>query len=327
MTTSAKVQTTSTGSRILNILNQYSVVIAFILLCATLGIVSPKFFTPTNLLNILDQSVVLTLTAVGMTMVIVSGGIDLSVPVALDFGALAAITLLKWDQPWSLAILAGILFGGFVGVFNAIMTVKIGISPFLATLGVLFIGESVQRIYTQGGEPIYMAVLPDGYKYLGRGKLFDLIPFDLLVAIIIVILFYLLVEQTIHGRRWRAIGSQYEAAKIAGLRVDRYSILAYIICSISAAIAGIFLSSSLSSYVPISGNGYLMDSIGATFIGTAIDPEGRPNIIGTFFGVIFLGVVANGLNLAGLNFYWQSVARGVVIFLALALGALRRRSA
>ena len=314
-----------TGKNIGLVIRRMGVVIAFFFVCLIFGILSPTFTTPTNLLNILDQSVVLALVAMAMTTVIVAGGIDLSVAISFDFGAMAAITLLELDMHWGLAILGGLLLGLVVGLFNALMIVKVGISPFLATLGMLFIGESVQRIYTRGGEPIYMATMPEGYRFLGRGKLFNIVPFDLILTAVIVIIFYLLIEQTIHGKRWRALGSQYEAARVAGLRVQNYSALSYIVSALVCATAGILLSSSLSSYVPISGSAYLLDAIGATFIGTSIDPESRPNVPGTVLGVIFLGVVANGLNLVGINFYWQTVARGVLVFIALALGALNQR--
>lgn len=304
------------------------VLIAFLAVCAFLSISSPIFLTPPNLLNILSQSVVLTLVAMAMTLVITAGGIDLSVGVAFDFAAMLAISLLKLHYPWYVAILSGLVLGTTVGAFNALMIVKIGISPFLATLGMMFIGESVQRIYTHGGEPIYMAAMAPAYRFLGAGKLWSGgLSFSVVLAALVVLVFFLLIERTVHGRRWRALGAQYEAARIAGIRVELYSAASYVLGSLVCAGAGILLSASLSSYVPISGGAYLLDSIGATFIGASLDPEGRPNVLGTVLGVVFLGVVANGLNLIGLNFYWQAVARGLLIFVALLFGVLNQRKA
>ena len=265
--------------------------------------------------------------ALAMTLVVTAGGIDLSVGVSFDFAALAAVSLLVLDVPWPLAILAGLAFGTLVGVVNAGMIVKVGISPFLATLAMLFIGESVQKIYTTGGAPIYVAVMEPAYRYIGGGKIADGAPFSLLLALGLIVVMFILIERMTHGRRWRAIGAQFEAARIAGIMVHRYQAATYIISALICSTAGIILSSSLSSYVPVSGGAYLMDAIGATFIGTAIDEEGRPNVLGTVLGVLFLGVLANGLNLIGISFYWQAVAKGILIFGALALGVLNRRRA
>ena len=147
----------------------------------------------------------------------------------------------------------------------------------------------------------------------------------MLLALALIVVMFVLIERMVHGRRWRAIGAQPEAARVAGIMVHRYQAATYVISALVCAGAGIILSSSQSSYVPVSGGAYLLDAIGATFIGTAIDEEGRPNVLGTVLGVLFLGVLANGLNLIGINFYWQAVAKGVLIFGALALGVLNRR--
>ncbi len=328
MTAGVNVQSTDTASaaaRTITFLRRYAVWIAFFLVVAFFAVFADHFATVNNALNIASQSVILMFMALAMTLVVTAGGIDLSVGVAFDFAALAAVSLLVADVPWPLAIVVGLGFGTLVGVFNAGMIVKVGISPFLATLAMLFIGESVQRIYTTGGAPIYVAVMEPAYRYIGGGKVVENVPFSLLMALALIVVMFILIERMVHGRRWRAIGAQPEAARIAGIMVHRYQAATYIISALIASTAGIILSSSLSSYVPVSGGAYLMDAIGATFIGTAIDEEGRPNVLGTVLGVLFLGVLANGLNLIGINFYWQAVAKGVLIFGALALGVLNRR--
>ena len=302
-----------------------SVLIGFIALCVFFSLFAPSFASPSNALNIVTQGVILTFCAMALTLVITAGGIDLSIGVSFDFAAMTAVSLLVAHVPWPIALVAGLAMGTAVGVFNALMIVKLGISPFLATLGMLFIGQSVQKIYTTGGAPIYVAVMDPAYRFLGNGKLFGVLPFSVIIVAVVVVVMFVLIERMTHGRRWRALGAQPEAARISGIAVDLYGSTAYIVAAFVSALAGIILSSSLSSYVPISGGAYLMDAIGATFIGTAVDPEGRPNVPGTLLGVLFLGVLANGLNLIGINFYWQAVARGVLIFLALVLGAMNRR--
>ena len=318
---------TSGAVRTVAFLRRYAVWIAFILVVVFFSVSADRFATVDNMLNIASQGVILMFVALAMTLVVTAGGIDLSVGVSFDFAALAAVSLLVLDVPWPLAILAGLAFGTLVGVVNAGMIVKVGISPFLATLAMLFIGESVQKIYTTGGAPIYVAVMEPAYRYIGGGKIADGTPFSLLLALGLIVIMFILIERMTHGRRWRAIGAQPEAARIAGIMVHRYQAATYIVSALICSTAGIILSSSLSSYVPVSGGAYLMDAIGATFIGTAIDEEGRPNVLGTVLGVLFLGVLANGLNLIGISFYWQAVAKGILIFGALALGVLNRRRA
>lgn len=319
---SAGLSVKDAGSR----LRRLGAPIAFAVVCIIFSIASPTFTQPANVMNILDHSAILLIVSMAMTTVIVAGGIDLSVGVALDLGAMAAVGFIDEGGAWPAAIPLGLLAGLLVGLFNAFLIVKVGIGPFLATLGIMFIGQSIQRIYTLGGEPIYIMNMPKGYLFLGRGDLFG-IPFEVVVAGLALLLFYLLIERTIHGKQLRALGLQYEAARVAGVRVEFYAAMAYAISGLTCAVAGILLSSSLSSYVPISGGFYLLDAIGATFIGTTIDPEARPNVLGTLLGVLFFGVVTNGLNLVGLNFYWKTVAKGILIFLALALGSLNRRRA
>lgn len=305
-------------------LRRLSAPIAFILVCIFFSIVSPNFSQPSNLMNILDHSAILLIVSMAMTTVIISGGIDLSVGVALDLGAMLAVSFMDKGGAWPLAIPLGLIAGILVGIFNAVLIVKVGIGPFLATLGVMFIGQSIQRIVTLGGEPIYMINMPEGYLFLGRGDLFG-IPFEVVISCVVFVLFYLFIERTIHGKRLRGLGLQFAAARVAGVRVELYASMAYILSGLTCALAGILLSSSLSSYVPISGGFYLLDAIGATFIGTTVDSEARPNVPGTLLGVLFFGVVTNGLNLVGLNFYWKTVAKGILIFLALAMGSLSQR--
>jgi ribose transport system permease protein len=324
MTQAQTMQKSAGGVSIGARVRRYGGLIAFFVVCLVFAIASPTFTQPGNILNILENISILLVVSLAMTTVIAAGGIDLSVGIALDLAALVAVSLLEIGVLWPLALLAGLAAGALLGAFNSLLVVRIGISPFLATLGTLFIGQSIQRIYTHGGEPIYLRNMAEGYKFLGRGDLFG-IPFEIFLAGFVLLIFYLFIERTIHGKRIRAVGLQRDAARRAGLRVTHYSTMAYIISGLASAVGGIILSASGNSYVPLSGGFYLLDSIGAVFIGTTIDPEARPNVLGTLLGVLFFGVVANGLNLVGINFYWKTVAKGVLIFLALILGALNTR--
>jgi len=225
MTAGVSVQSSDTRSgaaRTVAFLRRYAVWIAFFLVVAFFAVFAERFATTNNALNIASQSVILMFVALAMTLVVTAGGIDLSVGVSFDFAALAGVSLLVADVPWPLAIAVGLGFGTLVGVFNAGMIVKVGISPFLATLAMLFIGESVQRIYTTGGAPIYVAVMEPAYRYIGGGKIIDNVPFSLVLALILIVVMFVLIERMVHGRRWPAIGAQPWAARIAGIMVHRY---------------------------------------------------------------------------------------------------------
>ena len=305
-------------------LQRYGLVMIVVAVCIFFAVMNPIFVRPNNWLNILENAAIPLLMALGMMVVITSGGIDLSVGISLDIAALVAVVSLIAGVPWLLVLPLALLGSAVVGLINSLLIVRIGISPFLATLGMLFIGQSFQRIYTQGGEPIRFRNMPEGYKFLGLGEIWG-VPFEIFIVSAAALFYFLFVEKTVHGRRIRAIGLQSASAKIAGLRVNAYKTLTYIMTAVTCGVAGIILSSSGRIYVPISGNAYLLDAIGAVFIGTALDRQARPNVIGTIIGVVFIAIIANGLNLMGISFYWKNTFKGLFILLALVIGQLNRR--
>ena len=306
---------------------RYAVVIAFLGVFIFFSTAAPGFLTPSNLLSLLvNNFAILAIVSLGMTFVISSGGIDLSVGTALDIGSLVFVSLvsLKWDL--RVALVAGCLGAATVGVFNAFLIAGLRITPFLATLGTLFIGQSVQQLASNGGQPIYLVtgVIPADFTFIGRGLLCGL-PFPLVVDAIGAAILFLLLQRSPHGRHIFALGAQPGVVWYSGVPVKRISALVYLLCALSCGVAGIILSSTVKTYVPLSGNAYLLDSIGATFIGTTLHPERRPSVQGTLLGVLLLSVVANGLLLIGWNFYWQQVGTGVLIFLVLAISFAGRR--
>ena len=253
------------------------------------------------------------------------GGIDLSVGVALDFGSAFAIVAMKqFDVAWWAAIAIGLLAGAAVGLLNAFLVVRLTVSPFLATLGVFFIGGSVERIFTNGGGPISFRQVPGSYYAIGIGEAFG-VPLKVWIAAALVLAYYLILERSILGKRIHAIGMQPTAARVAGLKVKAYTALGFIAASATCAVGGIIASASLRMFTPLAGNAYLMTAIAAAFIGASIHPRGRPNVLGTLLGVLFLGMIANGLDLMGLDFNLKDALSGIILVVALALAVAQKR--
>lgn len=301
---------------------QYAFLIGFLVTFGYFAVVAPSFFSGPNMLNVLEGSMLLLLVSLGMTAIVASGGIDLSVGIAFDFGAwFSIIMMMNFGLPWPLAVLIGLLAGTLVGLLNSFLIVGLGVTPFLATLGTYFIGRSVQQIGTDGGATVSYRRAPKEFLRIAQGDFLGL-PNEVWYGAILLLVFFLVLERSVHGRRLHAMGLQNSAATVAGVPVRRYRALAYILTATTCAAAGILLSSGLRLYTPNAGFTYLMDAIAAVFIGASMHPRSRPNVPGTLVGVLFLGVVGNGLDLLGLDFNVKAALRGLILVIALALAYL-----
>jgi len=266
---------------------------------AFFSIYNPVFMTFGNQLNIVEGSSILLILALGMTLVVAMGGIDLSVGIAFDIGAAFAVVALKeYGFAWPMACLVGVVGGVLVGLLNAFLVVGLKVSPFMATLGTFFIGSSIQRVFTNGGGPISYRQMPQGYRDLAVGDVFG-IPTEIVIAAVVLIVYFIFLERSIWGKRIHAIGLQRSAANVAGIRVQRYMVVAFLVASATCAIGGLIGSANIRMFTPLAGFSYLLDAIAAVFIGASMHAKGRPNVIGTLVGVLFLGMIANGLNLWG----------------------------
>ncbi|MEE3913767.1 ABC transporter permease [Pseudomonas viridiflava] len=277
---------------------------------------APGFMSWGNLSSlILNNFVLLAIVAVGMTWAVAAGGIDLSVGTAVDFASLGFVVALNGGYGLGAAVVVALLAGGAAGAFNALLIAGLRISPFLATLGTLFIGTSVQQLLSDGGQPIYIAqgALPGiiGVVILG-------LPLPVWLVALLAGVYGLVLARGRLGREILAVGTQPQLAYYSGLSIRRIAVQVFVGSALACAVAGILLSSTVNAYVPMSGNAYLISAIGAVFMGTTLSRQGRPNIVGTLLGVLFINVIANGLLLIGWNFYWQQVATGALIFLVLA---------
>lgn len=306
---------------------RFSVLFGFAAVFIFFGLSSQTFLTPANIVNVLVNNVaLLALVALGMTIVISSGGIDLSVGTAVDLASMVFIMLMAAGHKLTIGLLGAMAAAAAVGAVNAVLIARLRISPFLATLGVLFIGQSVQQLSTDGGNPIYLfssAVAPK-FSFIGHGKLLGVaIPLWIVAASYLGA--FVALQHTRFGRYVYALGAEPGVAWYSGLSIRRDTAVVYVLSAISAGVAGIILSCTVRSYVPLSGNAFILDAIGAAFIGTTISRERRPTVVGTAIGVLLLGFVKNGLLLVGWNFYWQQVGIGVVVLVVIATSFGTRR--
>ncbi|OBZ93503.1 branched-chain amino acid ABC transporter permease [Pararhizobium polonicum] len=303
-----------------------AVIVAFVFF-ATLA---PGFATAGNIRNLLiNNFAILSIAAIALTIAVHSGGIDLSVAVAIDFASLSFVAAIAAGFSVPASIFLGLAAALAAGIFNALLIAVLAITPFLATLGTLFIGHSVQQLTTSGGNPLYIPynTVPAALPFLARGPVLGL-PIPLLVVIVLALAVHLLLEKSRLGRQSAAIGVQPLLALYSGIPIGLTLASIYMLTATIGGISGIFLSANVNAYMPFSGNAFLMNAIGAAYIGTTMSGRRGPNVLGTLTGVLFLAIVANGLLLIGWDFYWQQFGSGVAIFLSLVFtyGIRRLRS-
>lgn len=283
-----------------------------LLLALVLSFASPYFLTERNIFNIMDQSVVIGIVAVGMTFVILTGGIDLSVGAVFGLTGIILAQALQ-IMPIPMAIPLAILSGAGIGLFSGILIAVFGLAPFVVTLGVMAIGRSLSFIFS--GQRSISGLPPelDSIVY----STFLGIPANVLFLIGLYLLAWGYLTYTKGGRTIYAIGSNHEAARAAGLSTLFYSIMPYVVSGALAAVAVTFSLAQIMSADPLAGNQLELDAIAAVVIGGASLYGGRGSIIGTLLGVLIMVMIRNGLNLMGVSPFWQGTAIGSIIILAL----------
>jgi ribose transport system permease protein len=285
-----------------------------------LSVVSPNFLTATNLASVARQTAVINILALGMTMIIIAGGIDLSVGSSLALaGLLGCMTMAKHGIPAGL--LVGLLAGALCGLANGALTTALRVSPFIVTLGTMGIYRGLALIISKG---LPVSDIPASYSYLAEGTLAG-IPFVLWLLAACAVVVHVILEHTRLGRYAFSIGSNPEAAYYAGVPVRFHTTAVYAIAGLLAGLAGMIESSRLMTGQPTSGQGYELTAIAAVVIGGGSLRGGEGSVLGTLVGAFIMGLLANGSDLLGTNPYWQQVIIGAVIILAVAFDELRKR--
>ena len=297
--------------------------IALVVLCIVLGILTDNFFTTANGLNVLRQVAVNICIATGMTLIVLTGGIDLSVGSVLAFCGAITAGLLKFGVSFVSAdlfvgftilgaILSGILCGGILGFINGFSITRFKVPPFVATLAMLTIARGLTMLYT-GGHPI--SNLGDNYAQIGTGSFLE-IPIPVWIALVVVLLAVFVTQKTKLGRYIYAIGGNEVAARLSGIRINRIKIIVYSIGGGLAALGGAIVTSRLDSAQPNAGISYELDAIAAVVIGGTSLNGGKGTVWGTVIGAVIIGVLNNGLVLLNVSPFWQQVVKGGVILLA-----------
>lgn len=294
-----------------------------IVLCVALSIMSPSFFTTSNILNIFRQVSANGLIALGQLLVIISGGIDLSVGAIIAFTSIISAKLMLTGMSAALAIPLTLCVGMLVGLLNGVLISKGRIAPFIATLSTMTIFRGFTYIMTQG-IPVY-GFSDNLFKYIGLGYIGQ-IPFPVIVTLIGFVVVGVFLKKTRTGRRIYAVGSNSEAAKMCGISITKIQMLVYALSGLLATIGGIIISSKLNAGVPQTGYGAELDAIAAVVIGGASLVGGVGFVYGTGIGTLIVGVVQNGLNLLNVYSYWQSVIVGIVILVAVLSGQINIKS-
>lgn len=307
--------------RLFGLGRELSTLFGLLLLCALLSVLSPHFLTVSNLLNVAEQTAINAVVAVGMTFVIVSGGIDLSVGsmVALSGVVMASALRAEWPVPAALA--AGLLVGTACGLLNGLLVTKGRLPPFIATLGLMSVARGAALVYTEG-RPI--SGFGAGFRSLATGRVLE-IPVPVLYTALVYVVGYVLLTRTRFGRYVYAIGGNEEATRLSGVAVGFHKTMVYALSGATAALAAVLLTARLNSAQPIAGMMYELDAIAATVIGGTSLLGGEGSLGGTLVGALIMGVLRNGLNLLGVSSFLQQIVIGVVIIAAVVVDSALKR--
>ncbi|HKW97742.1 MAG TPA: ABC transporter permease [Bryobacteraceae bacterium] len=303
------------------VLQRFLPFLSLIILFIALAIASPHFLTNTNLSSVVRQTAVINIMALGMTMIIIIGGIDLSVGAILAMGGVLGTMAMEKGLSIPGGVLIGTLTGLACGLANGLMTTGLNIEPFIVTLGTLGIFRGATLIMTNG-LPVHR--IPEQFSYLGEGNLLG-VPFVLWILVACALATHVILEHTRLGRYTFAIGSNREAAVYAGIPVNFHTTAVYAIGGLLTGLAGMIEASRLMTGQPTAGQGYELQAIAAVVIGGGSLHGGEGSVVGTLIGAFIMGLLSNGSDLLGVSPYLQQAIIGAVIILAVTLDELRKR--
>jgi ribose transport system permease protein len=301
-------------------LNELGVLIALVLLCIVINSINPLFFTVNNILNVLRQISTTAIIAVGMSYVIITGGIDLSVGSSMCIGAMLCASLSNIGMnPW-LALIVSLIAAGALGAVSAFTIVVLRITPFIATMAMMYVIRGLAYLMSEGMPIPFNTTL----NFLG-GKLYNKIPIPAIIMVVILIIGHIILTKTVYGRNLFAVGGNERAARLSGIQVEKIKFSVYIIIAILSALAGIISAANTSSAASNMGTGKEMDAIAAAVIGGCSLAGGKGSIFGVIIGAAILGVIRNGFVLLVIPSSWQSITIGGVLVIACALDLIQSK--
>ena len=314
---------TSKGFQLSQMTQKLGPLLGLFILIVIVSILNPSFLEPLNILNLLRQVSINALIAFGMTFVILTGGIDLSVGSTLALSSAFVANMLVAGYDPILSILAGCLLVGVMGMINGLLVTQGKMAPFIATLATMTIFRGLTLVYTDGN-PITGLGDSMTFQLFGRGYQFG-IPVPAITMIIAFAVLWVILHKTAFGRKTYAIGGNEKAAIVSGIKVSRVKIMIYSLAGMLSALAGAILTSRLNSAQPTAGTSYELDAIAAVVLGGTSLSGGRGRIVGTLIGALIIGTLNNGLNLLGVSSFYQMVVKGIVILIAVLID--RKKSA
>lgn len=298
---------------------RYVLWVCILVLCTVLAISNPRFISVSNIINVLRQTSINLILAVGMTCVILTGGMDLSVGSVLALGGCVACLVMR-SAGMCLGILAGLLVGSACGIVNGFFVSVMRIPPFIATLGMMTMARGLALVST-GGE--FITGLPRSYVLIGDGLVFGQLPVPVLISAVMVLIAHFLLSKTKFGLQVYAVGGNFEAARLSGVNNRRVVMAVYAISGMLAALAGIVLTARVASAQPTFGEGYNLNAVASVIIGGTSIRGGEGNVLRTVLGALMIGILSNGLNILNVDYFWQQVVIGAVIILAVVMDKLR----
>lgn len=303
---------------------QFGTLLGLFILCVVLWILTPYFLTVSNLLNVAQQTSINAIIAVGMTFVIITAGIDLSVGSLVAFSGVVLASALQMGVPLPIAVFLGLIVGLACGAVNGLLITYGRLPPFISTLGMMSVARGAALLYTNG-RPI--SGFPENFRFLATGEVLGIIPTPVIIMATVYVAAHFVLNNTKLGRYTYAIGGNEEAALLSGVNVTKYKIMVYGLCGMLSGLAAVILTARLNSAQPIAGIMYELDAIAATVIGGTSLMGGEGTVLGTLLGALIMGVLRNGLNLLGVSSFIQQIVIGsVIIFAVLVDMALKKQT-
>ena len=300
---------------------RYGTLVGLVLLCLAFSLLKPQFRTVNNILTILRQIAMLSIMGAGLTIVMITKRIDLSIGYSTSFlGVFCAALLVDLGVPFWLAIAMTLACGALIGILNGVAVAVVGIPDFIATLCVGTLVSGINQAYTKG-HPI--SDLPLLFDIFGASRILQ-IPSAIFIMAFVLFAVYMILAHTRMGRYTYAIGGNEEAALMSGVKVRKNQIMGYMFCGVAMGITSLVLTSRLGSAHPTAADGLMMDAIATVYLGSTAFKEGEPNLAGTFVGALIIGVLSNGMTLLSSPYYITDITEGIVILLAVTITSLQR---
>lgn len=313
------------GDRSKLIIRRYGTLVVAVLVYILFSLLSPRFFSLTNIMLLLKQMSALTIISLGFTFVMAVGGFDMSVGFSTGLVGIIFVKTLMSSNNFGLALLAGLAVGLVVGIMNGTLVSYIGLPDFIGTFAIGTVVYGVKMMLTEGN-PIYVKGIQgpsiDLFKKINSGMLFGIIPVMALIMLFFIIVAFITMEKTKLGRRIYAIGGNREAAMFSGINVKRYKFVAYMVSALCVSFTAVLVCARLNSAQPTAGEGFLMNAISVVYLSTTMFGDGQPTILGTVVGAFIISMLSNGLTMLGMTYYFQDITTGVVVILAVLMSVV-----